>query len=51
MVSSTRLRGALTLRLCVLGYRTTAADVEGLVRSVVDAAARDRGAAGTSSAE
>jgi aromatic-L-amino-acid/L-tryptophan decarboxylase len=44
LVSSTRLRGTLTLRLCVLGYRTTAADVEGLVRSVVDAAARDRGA-------
>jgi glutamate/tyrosine decarboxylase-like PLP-dependent enzyme len=43
LVSSTRLRGALTLRLCVLGYRTTAADVEGLLRSVVDAAARDRG--------
>jgi glutamate/tyrosine decarboxylase-like PLP-dependent enzyme len=45
LASSTRLRGTLSLRLCVLGYRTTAADVEGLVRAVVDAAARERDAA------
>jgi aromatic-L-amino-acid/L-tryptophan decarboxylase len=38
LVSSTRLQGTLALRLCVLGFRTTAADVEGLVRAVVDAA-------------
>lgn len=37
LVSSTRLGGVLTLRMCVLGYRTTAADVEGLVRAVVAA--------------
>jgi glutamate/tyrosine decarboxylase-like PLP-dependent enzyme len=34
LVSSTRLRGAFSLRLCVLGYRTTAADVEGLIAAV-----------------
>jgi glutamate/tyrosine decarboxylase-like PLP-dependent enzyme len=39
LVSSTRLRGALALRLCVLGYRTTAADVEGAVRAAAAAAA------------
>lgn len=38
LVSSTRLRGALALRLCVLGYRTTEADVEGAVRAVAEAA-------------
>ena len=38
LVSSTRLRGAFTLRLCVLGYRTTEADVTELVRAVVDVA-------------
>jgi aromatic-L-amino-acid/L-tryptophan decarboxylase len=32
LISSTRLRGRFTLRLCALGYRTTAADVEGVVR-------------------
>jgi glutamate/tyrosine decarboxylase-like PLP-dependent enzyme len=37
LVSSTRLRGAFTLRLCVLGFRTTAADVEGLIAAVVEA--------------
>jgi glutamate/tyrosine decarboxylase-like PLP-dependent enzyme len=38
LVSSTRLRGALSLRLCVLGYRTTAGDVEACVRAVAAAA-------------
>ncbi|HEX6631533.1 MAG TPA: aminotransferase class V-fold PLP-dependent enzyme [Gemmatimonadaceae bacterium] len=38
LVSSTRLRGAFTLRLCVLGYRTTERDVAELVRAVVAAA-------------
>jgi glutamate/tyrosine decarboxylase-like PLP-dependent enzyme len=37
LVSSTRLRGAFTLRLCVLGFRTTEGDVEGLIRAVVEA--------------
>ena len=40
LVSSTRLRGTFTLRLCVLGYRTTADDVESLVREVIDAGRR-----------
>jgi glutamate/tyrosine decarboxylase-like PLP-dependent enzyme len=35
LISSTRLRGVFTLRLCILGFRTTAADVEGLVATVV----------------
>lgn len=39
LVSSTRLRGALALRMCVLGYRTTADDVDGLLRAVVAAGA------------
>ena len=43
LVSSTRLRGTLTLRMCVLGYRTTAEDVAGLVQAVVDAAADEAG--------
>jgi hypothetical protein len=38
LVSSTRLRGAFSLRMCVLGYRTTAADVEGCLRAVAGAA-------------
>ncbi|HEU4632298.1 MAG TPA: aminotransferase class V-fold PLP-dependent enzyme [Gemmatimonadaceae bacterium] len=38
LVSSTRLRGRFTLRLCVLGFRTTEADVAGLVRAVVEEA-------------
>jgi glutamate/tyrosine decarboxylase-like PLP-dependent enzyme len=38
LISSTRLRGAFTLRLCILGYRTTTGDVEGLIRTVVDCA-------------
>jgi glutamate/tyrosine decarboxylase-like PLP-dependent enzyme len=37
LVSSTRLHGVFTLRLCVLGFRTTEADVEGLVRAVLEA--------------
>jgi aromatic-L-amino-acid decarboxylase len=36
LISSTRLRGSFTLRMCVLGFRTTVADVEGLVREVVE---------------
>lgn len=35
LISSTRLRGTFSLRMCVLGYRTTMGDVEGVVRSVV----------------
>ena len=33
-ISSTRLRGTFSLRICVLGYRTTAEDIEELVRTV-----------------
>ena len=33
-ISSTRLRGQFALRICVLGYRTTADDIEGLVREI-----------------
>lgn len=39
LVSSTRLRGALSLRLCVAGYRTTEADVAAAV-GAAGAAAR-----------
>ena len=38
-ISSTRLRGAFSLRACILGFRTAEEDVDGLVRSVADAAA------------
>jgi glutamate/tyrosine decarboxylase-like PLP-dependent enzyme len=38
LVSSTRLRGVFTLRLCVLGFRTRAADVEGLIATVLECA-------------
>ena len=38
LISSTRLRGVFTLRLCVLGFRTTTADVAGLIRTVVELA-------------
>jgi len=33
-ISSTRLRGAYSLRICVLGFRTTRDDVEGLIGEV-----------------
>lgn len=33
-ISSTRLRGAYSLRVCVLGYRTTADDIRGLIAEV-----------------
>jgi glutamate/tyrosine decarboxylase-like PLP-dependent enzyme len=36
LISSTRLRGVFTLRMCILGFRTTTADVEGLIAEVVD---------------
>jgi glutamate/tyrosine decarboxylase-like PLP-dependent enzyme len=38
LISSTRLRGVFTLRICVLGFRTTADDVKGLVDTVVECA-------------
>ncbi|MEJ7812704.1 MAG: aminotransferase class I/II-fold pyridoxal phosphate-dependent enzyme [Gemmatimonadaceae bacterium] len=38
-ISSTRLRGAFSLRICVLGFRTTEDDIEGVVRAVRDAGA------------
>jgi aromatic-L-amino-acid decarboxylase len=34
LISSTRLRGAFTMRLCILGFRTTAEDVAALIREV-----------------
>jgi aromatic-L-amino-acid/L-tryptophan decarboxylase len=34
-ISSTRLDGKLSLRICVTGYRTTRADVEGLMATAV----------------
>ncbi|HET7584896.1 MAG TPA: aminotransferase class I/II-fold pyridoxal phosphate-dependent enzyme [Gemmatimonadaceae bacterium] len=37
-LSSTRLRGAFALRICVLGFRTTAGDIRALVRAVTSAA-------------
>jgi aromatic-L-amino-acid decarboxylase len=37
-ISSTRLRGAFSLRACILGFRTAEEDIDGLVRSVADAA-------------
>ena len=33
-ISSTRLRGAYSLRICVLGYRTTEGDIRGLIHDV-----------------
>ncbi len=38
LISSTRLRGSLALRMCVPGFRTTAADVRGVLGAVLDAA-------------
>jgi glutamate/tyrosine decarboxylase-like PLP-dependent enzyme len=38
LISSTRLRGTFTMRLCILGYRTTTEDVEGLIREVASCA-------------
>ena len=38
LISSTRLRGTFTMRLCILGFRTTTDDVAGLIREVVDCA-------------
>ena len=40
LISSTRRRGVFTMRLCILGFRTRASDVEGLVRDVASCAAR-----------
>ena len=37
-ISSTRLRGAFALRACILGFRTAEEDIDGLVRTVADAA-------------
>jgi glutamate/tyrosine decarboxylase-like PLP-dependent enzyme len=43
LISSTRLRGAYSLRVCILNYRTTAADVEMVVDLVRRAAAAGGG--------
>jgi len=37
LISSTRLRGRFSLRLCVLGYRTTEAEIALVIREVLDA--------------
>ena len=37
-ISSTRLRGAFSLRACILGYRTAEEDVDGLARALASAA-------------
>lgn len=37
MISSTRLRGAYSLRLCVMNYTSTLEDVEGTLRAVEEA--------------
>jgi len=38
LISSTRLRGVFSLRACVLGFRTSMAEVEAMIRSVLTAA-------------
>jgi aromatic-L-amino-acid decarboxylase len=40
-LSTTRLDGALALRICILGFRTTADDVRGLVRELAEATAAE----------
>jgi aromatic-L-amino-acid/L-tryptophan decarboxylase len=40
LISSTRLRGSFTLRMCILGFRTTMADVEGVIRTVLECVPR-----------
>ncbi len=37
-ISSTRLRGVFSLRICILGFRTTEKEIEGVVTTVVRAA-------------
>ena len=41
VVSSTRVRGAFSLRMCVIGFRTTRDDIDALLRAVVEAAAQE----------
>ncbi len=42
-ISSTRLRGAYSLRICVLGYRTAEDDIRGLMREIASLAASREG--------
>ncbi|MHB1861948.1 MAG: pyridoxal phosphate-dependent decarboxylase family protein [Gemmatimonadaceae bacterium] len=42
LMSSTRLRGAFSLRLCILSYRTTEADIATVIALVRDAASASR---------
>jgi aromatic-L-amino-acid/L-tryptophan decarboxylase len=37
LISSTRLRGAFSLRMCPLGYRTTEAEIDGVLDAVLEA--------------
>ena len=39
LISSTRLRGAYALRICILNFRTTVADVEGVIELIRQCAA------------
>jgi hypothetical protein len=39
LISSTRLRGVYSLRLCILNFRTTVADVEGVIELLRQCAA------------
>lgn len=38
LISSTRIRGSFSLRVCILGYRTTADDIRELMSAIEDAA-------------
>jgi len=41
LISSTRLKGAFSLRICTPGFRTTRADIEAVLGQVVAAAQRE----------
>ncbi len=42
LISSTRLRGAYSLRMCTLGFRTTMDDIRGLFAAIEEALAAER---------
>jgi glutamate/tyrosine decarboxylase-like PLP-dependent enzyme len=44
LISSTRLRGRFSLRMCILGYRTTEAEVRDVIEETLRAAATERAA-------
>ena len=45
LISSTRLRGAFSLRMCPLGFRTTEAEIDGVLDEVLAALALETGEA------